>query len=78
MGEYFGHESLQRRLQLKASSKVPFTSRSWFEFPWALKNVPIEPVLKVLLPFVGINGELWAGHVSYRLAVSMPHFTLAG
>lgn len=54
------------RLQLKTSTKAGYLSRSWFEFPWLLRNVPLEPWLKLALPFVGANAEIWAGHTSYR------------
>ena len=66
-----------RRLQLKASAKAGYASRSWFEFPWALRNVPLEPFLKVVLPFIGGNMEIWAGHTSYRCLCRM-HTCITG
>ncbi|DBB05337.1 hypothetical protein WJX82_005298 [Trebouxia sp. C0006] len=53
------------RLHLKSSEKKPFKSRAWYPFLWP-KSVPIEPLLKIVFPFIGINGELWAGHDHYR------------
>ena len=38
--------------------------------PWAPRRVPLEPLFKVLLTFIGINGELWFGHESWRWACS--------
>ena len=38
-------------------------------WPWAprlIHQLPLEPIVKVLLPSLGILGELWAGHESYR------------
>ena len=54
------------RLYFNASGKQPYRTRSWYDFPWAARRVPVEPMLKFVLPFIGINAELWAGHVSYR------------
>ncbi|BDA48314.1 Transmembrane protein 45B [Coccomyxa sp. Obi] len=56
------------RLQLQATRQAPFRSCAWFPFSWGVrgKQLPLEPILKVLLPFLGINAELWAGHTSYR------------
>ncbi|KAK9857593.1 hypothetical protein WJX84_006077, partial [Apatococcus fuscideae] len=54
------------RLYLRSSTKVPYHSRTWYEWPWWPHGVPLEPFAKVLLPFIGINGELWAGHDHYR------------
>jgi hypothetical protein len=54
------------RLYFKASAKRPYKSRSWYEFPGTCGRWPVEPVVKMLLPFIGMNLELWAGHVSYR------------
>ena len=54
------------RLYLRSSTKFPYSSRSWYEWPWRPRLLALEPWLKVLLPFLGINMELWAGHVSYR------------
>ncbi|KAK9803119.1 hypothetical protein WJX73_006959 [Symbiochloris irregularis] len=54
------------RLYLRSSTKFPYISRSWYEWPWWVRSVPLEPLFKVVFPFIGINMELWAGHVSYR------------
>ena len=38
-------------------------------WPWAprvIQQLPLEPIVKVVLPSLGILGELWAGHESYR------------
>ena len=53
------------RLYLASSTKAPYASRCWYEFPWG-KRAPLEPILKVVLTFIGINGELWFGHESWR------------
>ncbi|KAK9917098.1 hypothetical protein WJX75_000858 [Coccomyxa subellipsoidea] len=53
------------RLYLKSSVKAPYSARTWYDFPFS-SRVPIEPLLKVLLTFIGINGELWFGHESWR------------
>ncbi len=51
------------------AKRRPYVARSWFPWPgkpqW-LASVPLEPWCKVVLPFIGINGELWAGHESWR------------
>ncbi|KAL3147330.1 hypothetical protein ABBQ32_002814 [Trebouxia sp. C0010 RCD-2024] len=63
------------RLHFRSSEKKPFKSRAWYPFLWP-KSVPIEPLLKVVFPFIGINGELWAGHDHYRhLYEPDGHFT---
>ena len=56
------------RLYLKSSVKAPYSARTWYDFPFS-SRVPIEPLLKVLLTFIGINGELWFGHESWRCAI---------
>ena len=38
----------------------------WYSLTWRGRGVPLEPLLMVLLTFMGINAELWAGHKSYR------------
>lgn len=52
-----------------AGGRRQYTSRTWYSWPgkpqW-LARVPLEPIAKILLPFIGINGELWAGHESWR------------
>eukprot|EP00884_Botryococcus_braunii_P010593 jgi/Botrbrau1/19535/Bobra.0035s0029.1 len=53
------------RLYLGETTKQQYTSRSWFEFPY-LQSLPVEPLCKVLFTFLGINGELWFGHESFR------------
>ncbi len=55
------------RLYMKSSVKAPYKARTWYDFPFSTR-VPIEPLLKMLLTFVGINGELWFGHESWRYA----------
>lgn len=57
------------RLYMKSSARAPYTARSWYEFP-SCSRIPIEPLLKVLLTFIGINGELWFGHESWRYALN--------
>ena len=48
--------------------EVPESGRRvpWYPLTWRWKALPLEPLLMVLLTFVGINAELWAGHKSYR------------
>jgi hypothetical protein len=53
------------RLYLKSNGKTAFQSKAWYEFKYCTR-VPLEPLLKIFLPFIGINGELWAGHSHYR------------
>lgn len=62
------------RLHLQSSGQAPFRSRAWFPFSWGVRGqqLPLEPALKVLLTFVGINAELWAGHTSYRCLSQTP------
>ncbi|GAB4813862.1 hypothetical protein N2152v2_000908 [Parachlorella kessleri] len=51
------------------ANKQSFKSRSWYRWPWAprvIQQLPLEPIVKVVLPSLGILGELWAGHESYR------------
>ena len=64
------------RLYFKSGAKKAYLSRSWYDFPIGTSRYPAEPILKMLLPFIGINAELWAGHVSYRypLCIAMPFF----
>ncbi|CAK0738288.1 hypothetical protein CVIRNUC_001021 [Coccomyxa viridis] len=40
--------------------------RPWYSLTWKGRGLPVEPILMVLLTSVGINAELWAGHVSWR------------
>lgn len=54
---------------MKDATKHPFSSRTWFDFPF-LKSVPVEPLCKVVFTFIGINGELWFGHESYRYVLA--------
>ena len=57
------------RLHMRSSSREPYVARAWYDFPWCCcTKVPLEPLLKVLLTFIGINGELWFGHESWRCA----------
>ena len=59
------------RAHLQSTDKKPYKSRAWYPFPWP-KQLPLEPLLKVVFPFIGINGELWAGHDHYRLGFALP------
>ena len=57
------------RLQLHTAGQPRargFRSQAWYPLVWGGRSLPAEPILKVLLTFVGINAELWAGHTSYR------------
>lgn len=55
---------------LKANTaRQEYVARTWFEWPCApqwMARLPLEPFVKIAMPFVGINGELWAGHESWR------------
>lgn len=57
------------RAYMASSGKSPYIARGWYEFPWGTR-IPLEPILKVVLTFIGINGELWFGHESWRRALS--------
>lgn len=59
------------RAYMASSGKAPYSARAWYDFPWA-KSIPLEPILKVVLTFIGINGELWFGHESWRFVLLMP------
>lgn len=51
-----------------AANRRPFISRPWHKLPWgpkSLQALPLEPILKVALPLMGILGELWLGHEQY-------------
>lgn len=54
------------RLALHASPRAPYVGRAWYDLPWTSRRVPLEPLFKVFLTFIGINGELWFGHESWR------------
>ena len=56
----------------KVEGQVPEFGRKvpWYLLTWRGKAVPLEPLLMVLLTFVGINAELWAGHKSFRYQAS--------
>ncbi|KAL4445297.1 hypothetical protein ABPG77_011122 [Micractinium sp. CCAP 211/92] len=46
-----------------------FQTRAWRLLPWGpprLRSLPLEPVIKILLPACGILGEIWLGHESWR------------
>lgn len=58
------------RLYMNSSVRAPYQARTWYEFPSNCCKVPLEPLLKVLLTFVGINGELWFGHESWRYVLA--------
>jgi hypothetical protein len=54
------------------AARRPFRTRGWQPLPFGpagLRRAPLEPLVKLTLPFVGILGELWLGHESYRSAV---------
>lgn len=54
-----------------AAARKPFASRGWWLVPGgpaALQRLPLEPIVKIVLPFFGALGELWLGHESYRCA----------
>jgi hypothetical protein len=63
------------RLYMRSSRQAPYRSRAWFPLEWGRAGkLPLEPALKVLLTFIGINAELWAGHTSYRCCASREIF----
>lgn len=46
-----------------------FRTRAWRPLPWGsprLRSLPLEPLVKIVLPAFGILGELWLGHESWR------------
>lgn len=46
-----------------------FCARAWRPLPWGpprLRRLPLEPIVKIVLPAFGILGELWLGHESWR------------
>jgi hypothetical protein len=52
-----------------AAARRQFTCRSWYPVffgPEWLRSVPLEPLVKITLPFFGVLGELWLGHESWR------------
>ena len=51
---------------MHSSVRSPYVARSWQDNPWGGKAIPGEPILKLLLPFIGILGELWIGHETPR------------
>ena len=56
------------RTYAASSSRAPYRARAWHAVPGAgrLRAFPLEPVLKLVACFIGINGELWFGHESWR------------
>jgi hypothetical protein len=51
------------------AAKKRFRTRGWRMLPFGprrLRRLPLEPLVKLALPLVGILGELWLGHESYR------------
>ncbi|PSC75597.1 Transmembrane 45B [Micractinium conductrix] len=61
------------------AARRPFRTAGWQRLPWgarALRNAPMEPFVKLILPVAGILGELWLGHEAFRgLYDSAGHFT---
>jgi hypothetical protein len=56
-------------LTVTAHRRRPFISRAWYKVPFGppkLRDLPLEPILMVVLPLFGILGELWLGHPSFR------------
>lgn len=56
---YFQCLASNRRFQTRGWQLLPFG-------PLRLRSVPLEPFVKLVLPVVGILGELWLGHESFR------------
>ena len=53
--------------------KHQFRSKSWYNVffgPVWLRRMPLEPLIKIVLPFFGILGELWLGHPSWRTLIA--------
>lgn len=51
-----------------AALRRGFQSRPWHTVPWgprAVQTLPLEPIIKMVLPAFGILGELWLGHEQY-------------
>lgn len=52
-----------------------FRTRAWRPLPWGsprLRSLPLEPLVKIVLPAFGILGELWLGHESWRRVWTLP------
>jgi hypothetical protein len=53
------------------AAKKQFRTRGWQLLPFGprrLRQMPLEPFVKLVLPLAGILAELWLGHESYRQA----------
>ncbi|KAI3428720.1 hypothetical protein D9Q98_007544 [Chlorella vulgaris] len=51
------------------AAKKQFRTRGWQLLPFGprrLRQMPLEPFVKLVLPLAGILAELWLGHESYR------------
>ena len=56
-----------------AAFKHQFRTKSWYRVffgPVWLRRIPLEPLIKVILPTFGILGELWLGHPSWRTLIA--------
>lgn len=49
----------------RAQHRKEFTSRSYYHSTY-LSKLPLEPLAKLVLPFIGILGELWLSHGKWR------------
>eukprot|EP00892_Ulva_mutabilis_P005000 jgi/Ulvmu1/2872/UM146_0014.1 len=49
----------------RAQQRKEFTSRSYYQSTY-ISKLPLEPLAKLILPFIGILGELWLSHGKWR------------
>lgn len=55
-----------------AAARRSFFPRAWYLCPWGtswMRQLPLEPIIKIVLPCIGILGELWLGHPSWRTLI---------
>lgn len=58
----------------RAQQRKEFTSRSYYQSTY-ISKLPLEPLAKLILPFIGILGELWLSHGKWRF-VPICNFSL--
>lgn len=54
------------RAHAASTPRSPYRARAWHPLPGRASGLPLEPILKLLACFIGVNGELWYGHESWR------------
>lgn len=60
----------------RVQHRKDFTSRSYYHSSY-LSKLPLEPLAKLVLPFIGILGELWLSHGRWRYDVVHTQLPLA-